>query len=59
MDNEVVKNIKFNTLKRKVNNSDEKIFDATTLININQYNTDKHDLEKKLKILKKYQKLVV
>ena len=59
MDNEVVKNIKFNTLKWKVNNSDEKIFDATTLININQYNTGKHDSEKKLKILKKYQKLVV
>ena len=57
MDSKVIKNTKFNTLKRKVNNSDEKILDATTLININQYNTDKHDLEKKLKILKKISKI--
>ena len=47
VDNEVVKNIKFNTLKTKVNNLDKKIPDGTTLIHINQYNTDKQNLEKK------------
>ena len=41
VDNEVVKNTKFNTLKTKVNNSEKKIPDATNLIQINQYNTDK------------------
>ena len=45
-DNEVVKNPTFNTLKRKVSNLDKKIPDATTLIHINQYNTDKQNLEK-------------
>ena len=39
--NEVVKNTKFNTLKTKINNLDKKIPDATTLIHINQYTTDK------------------
>ena len=39
VDNEVVKNTKFNTLKTKVNHLEEKIPDATTLIHINQYNT--------------------
>ena len=47
VDNEVVKNTKFNSLKTKVNKLDKKIPDATTLIHINQYNTDKHNLEKK------------
>ena len=46
--NEVVKNIKFNTLRRQVNNLDKKISDAITLIHINQYNTDKQNLEKKV-----------
>ena len=32
LDNEVVKNIKFNTLKSKVNEIDKKIPDATTLL---------------------------
>ena len=41
VDNEVVKNTKFNTLKTKVNNSEKRIPDATNLIQINQYNTDK------------------
>ena len=45
-DNEVVKNKKFNTLQTNVNNLDNKIVDATTLIHINQYNTDKPNLEK-------------
>ena len=47
VDNEVLKNLKFNTLKTKVNNLDKKIPDATTLTHINQYNTDKQNLEKK------------
>ena len=45
-DNEVVKNKQFNTLQTNVNNLDNKIVDATTLIHINQYNTDKQKLEK-------------
>ena len=52
-DNEVVKNTKFNTLKNKVNNLEKKTSDATTLIHINQCNTDKQNIEKKL--IKKYQ----
>ena len=39
--NEVVKNTQFNTLKAEVNRFENKIPDATTLIHINQYNTDK------------------
>ena len=46
LDNEVVKNTKFNTLKTKVNNLKRKLPDATTLIHINQYNTDKQNFEK-------------
>ena len=49
--NEVVKNTKFNTLKTKVNSLEKKIPDATTLIHINQCNTDKQNLEKKLEML--------
>ena len=45
-DNKVVKNKKFNTLQTNVNNLDNKIVDATTLIHISQYNTDKPNLEK-------------
>ena len=48
VDNEVVKNTKFNTLKTKANILEKKISDATTLIHINQYNTDKQNLEKKI-----------
>ena len=60
VDNEVVKNTKFNTLKTKVNDLEKNIPDATTLIPINQYNTDIQNLEKKKKILiKKYQIQVV
>ena len=36
VDNEVVKNTKFNTLRTKVNERDKKIHDATTLFHINQ-----------------------
>ena len=48
VDNEVVKNTKFSTLKTKVKNLENKIIpDAITLIHINQYNTDKQNLEEK------------
>ena len=46
-DNELVKNTKFNALKTKVNSLEKKILDTTKLIHINQYNTDKQNLEKK------------
>ena len=48
---EVVKNIEFNTLNTTVNNSEKKNRDATTLIYINQYNTGKQHLEKKMDVL--------
>ena len=42
MDNETVKNTKLKTLKTKVNNYlCQKIPDATNVIYINEYNTDK------------------
>ena len=43
VDNDFVQNIKFNTLKRKVNSLENKIPDTTTLININQYNKNKEN----------------
>ena len=47
---------KFNTLKTKVNSLEEKVPDTTTLISINQYNTDKQNLQKKIgDVHKKYQ----
>ena len=46
--NEIVKNTKFNTLKTKVNNLEKKISNETTLININQFNTDKQNSEEKI-----------
>ena len=48
---EVVKNTKFNTLKTKVNSLEKQIPDATTLIHINQYNTDTQNLDKNLEML--------
>ena len=48
VDNKVVTNTKFSTLKTKVNNLDKEIPDAATLIHINQYNTEKQNLEKKI-----------
>ena len=36
VDHEVAKRTKFNTLKKKVNNLEKKIPDATTLIHTNQ-----------------------
>ena len=60
LDNEVIKNTNFNTLKTKVNNLHKKIPDAITFIYINQHNTDKQNLQKKLEmLLKKYQIRVV
>ena len=47
-DNEFVKKTKFSTLKTKVVNLEKKIPDATTIIYINQYSTDKQNLEKKI-----------
>ena len=49
LDNELAKNTKFNTLKTKVNNLEKKIPDATTLIHINQYNTNKQNLDNKIR----------
>ena len=46
-----VKNTKFNTLKAKVNSLEKKSSGATTLILINQYNTEKQNFEKKLEVL--------
>ena len=48
VDNEIVKNTKFNTLKTKVNNLAKEIPRATDLINIIQYNTYKQNLENKI-----------
>ena len=45
--NEVVKNTKFNILKTTVNSLEKKIPDVTTLIQMNWYNIDKQNLEKK------------
>ena len=56
VDTELAKNTKFNTLKIKVSELDKKILDATTLIHINQYNTDKQNLAKNIEdVDKKYQ----
>ena len=45
---------------KKVNNLENKIPDATTLIYINQYNTEKQNLEKKIgDVDDKYQMQVV
>ena len=38
VDNELVKNTKFNKLKRKLNRLEKEILDATTLIHMKQYN---------------------
>ena len=51
MKNEVVKSTEFNTLKTKVNKLDKNIPEVTILIHVNQYNTDKQNLEKKMDIL--------
>ena len=48
MSNEVVKNTKSNIVNTKVNNSDKKLSNVSTLIHINQYNTGKQNLAKKI-----------
>ena len=48
MEKQVLKNLNFNTLKTKANNLEKEIPEATTLIHINQYNTDKQNLVKKM-----------
>ena len=45
----VIKNTKFNTLKKKVSNLEKKIPDLTTLIYINQCNTGKQNFEKRIR----------
>ena len=42
----VVKKTKYNKLISKVHDLEDKIYDASTLIHINQYNMDKQGLEK-------------
>ena len=65
VDNEVIKNTKFNSQKvkesknsqkAKVNNLEQKITDAATLIQINQYNTDKQKLKKEIENVDKKNK---
>ena len=48
IDDEVVKNTKFKTLKTKVNNLGKRIRNGTSLIHINQYSTDKQNLGKNI-----------
>ena len=48
---EIVKNKKNYTLKIILNSLEKKIPDATTLIYINKYNTDKQNLENKMEML--------
>ena len=42
----LLRNTKFNTLKKKLNTLDKTFPDATTLIHINQCNTDKQFFKK-------------
>ena len=59
VDNKVIENAKFNTLKTTVNSLERKIPDATTLIQLNQYNTDNQNLEKKIGDVDKKYKIPV
>ena len=45
---ELVKNTNLDKLNIKVNNLENKTPNPTTLVHINQYNTDKQSLEKKI-----------
>ena len=49
MNKKVVKKAIDNKLNTKVNNPENEIPDATTLIRINQYNTGIQNLEKKIR----------
>ena len=55
----LLKNTNFNTIKTKVNNLENKIPDATILVHINQYNTDKQNLEKENENVDKKYKIQV
>ena len=55
----LLKNTNFNTIKTKVNNLENKIPDATILVHINQYNTDKQSLEKEIENVDKKYKIQV
>ena len=61
VENETVKNTKFNTLKTNANNLGKKIPDATILTQINKYIPNKQNSEKKQyeTLTKIYQILVV
>ena len=60
MSKDVVQNTKYSKVNTKINNLEKKIPNATTLIHISQYNTDKQNLDKKIKgVVKKYLPLVV
>ena len=48
VDNDVVKNTKFNTVNTKVNSLKKENPGATRLTHINQYNADKQNLENKI-----------
>ena len=48
----------YNKPNMKVNNSDNKILDPSTLIQANQYNTDKHGERKLEKLRIRYLRLV-
>ena len=47
---EVLKNTKFKKLKAKVRNVIQNTPDVFTLIQTNQYNTEKHNFEKRMEI---------
>ena len=55
----LLKNTNINTIKTKVNNLENKIPDATILVHINQYNTDKQNLEKEIENVDKKYKIQV
>ena len=48
MKNKVIKKTVYDKIKTNVNNLKRKIPDTTTLNHINQYNTDKKNLEKEI-----------
>ena len=48
VDNDVVKNTKFNAVNTKVNSFKKESPDATRLTHINQYNTDEQNLDNKI-----------
>ena len=51
MNEEVVKNTKFCKINTKINNLENKIPDAYTLIQANQYNIAKQNLKQKMVML--------